>query len=81
MARGRGRDINGVHPMRRCRASDEGQNVASLMIYATVFFPIVSAMLIGIAAGYVAILGILYAFGRRRQAIAPPTTKIVRLEA
>jgi high-affinity Fe2+/Pb2+ permease len=73
---------NAVHLLRTGFASDEGQNVASLMIYATVFFTIISAMMIGIAAGYVTILGILYAFGRRRQAISPPpTTKIARVEA
>lgn len=59
-----------------------GANVASLMIYATVFFTILSAMMIGIAAGYVTILGILYAFGRRRQqATAPATAKVARLQA
>ena len=55
--------------------------MTTLLIYATVFFTIISAMMIGIAAGYVTILGILYAFGRRRQAIAPATTKIARVEA
>ena len=62
-------------------ASDGGRKVATLLIYATVFFTIISAMMIGIAAGYVTILGILHAFGRRRQAIAPATTKIARVQA
>lgn len=58
-----------------------GANVATLMIYLTVFFTIVSAMMIGIGAGYVAILGILHAFGRRRQAVAPATAKVARVQA
>jgi hypothetical protein len=58
-----------------------GQNVGTLMIYLTVFFTILSALMIGVAAGYLAILGILHAFGRHRQAIAPATAKIARVQA
>ncbi len=47
-----------------------------MLVFATFVFTAVASMLFGIALGYFAIMGVLYAFGHRTAKPAPATVII-----